>query len=276
MDTLTSLAIVTLAALVHASFQLSVSVLTLLSGHALGAKKSQTRVLSLTSSFVFGAGVMTVLLLSLISYVFFHLFGSNTPLIIWAIVCGLLVGVGLSVWVFYYRRGKGTSLWIPRSLARHLSDRSKATKDPAEAFSLGLTSVIAEILFIIAPLSVAALVLVQLSPVWQFAGIVLYTKTLYTILANSNIDPVITIVTVTKSVAHAEPTLLHQGIIFFCRLKNLIQIFFCDLEFLYTFDLSHSRRSRGRTEKMGTKVTQILHYLQNIIDIETQFQKSSV
>ncbi|MAU34172.1 hypothetical protein CMN23_03545 [Candidatus Saccharibacteria bacterium] len=175
MDTLTSLAIVTLAALVHASFQLSVSVLTLLSGHALGAKKSQTRVLSLTSSFVFGAGVMTVLLLSLISYVFFHLFGSNTPLIIWAIVCGLLVGVGLSVWVFYYRRGKGTSLWIPRSLARHLSDRSKATKDPAEAFSLGLTSVIAEILFIIAPLSVAALVLVQLSPVWQFAGIVLYT-----------------------------------------------------------------------------------------------------
>ena len=63
---------------------------------------------------------------------------------------------------------------------------------------------------------------------------------------------------------------LHDKIIF------SIQFFFYDLEFLYTFDLSHSRRSRGRTEKMGTKVTQIFLYLQNIIDIETQLQKSSV
>ena len=63
---------------------------------------------------------------------------------------------------------------------------------------------------------------------------------------------------------------LHDKINFF------IQNFFCDLEFLYTFDLSHSRRSRGRTEKMGTKVTQIFLYLQNTIDIETQLQKSSV
>ena len=67
-----------------------------------------------------------------------------------------------------------------------------------------------------------------------------------------------------------EMIFLHDKIIFF------IQFFFYDLEFLYTFDLSHSRRSRGRTEKMGTKVTQFLHYLQNIIDIETQLQKSSV
>ena len=175
MDIATSLAIVTLAALVHASFQLSVSVLTLLSGHAIGAKKSHTRTLRLTTGFVFGAGVMTLLLLTFLAYLFQHLFGTDAPQLVWAIVCGLLIGVGLAVWFFYYRRENGTSLWIPRQFARHLSDRSKATKDPAEAFSLGMTSVFSELLFILAPLAVSALVLVQLPAVWQLVGILIYT-----------------------------------------------------------------------------------------------------
>lgn len=175
MDIATSLAIVTLAALVHASFQLSVSVLTLLSGHAIGAKKSHIRTLRLTTGFVLGAGVMTLFLLTFIAYLFQHLFGTNAPQLVWAIACGLLIGVGLAVWFFYYRREQGTSLWIPRQFARHLSDRSKATKDPAEAFSLGMTSVFSELLFILAPLVISALVLVQLPTVWQLVGIVLYT-----------------------------------------------------------------------------------------------------
>lgn len=175
MDIATSLAIVTLAALVHASFQLSVSVLTLLSGHAIGSKKSHQRTLRLTTGFVAGAGVMTLLLLTFVAYLFQHLFGNNAPQIVWAIACGLLIGVGLAVWFFYYRREKGTSIWIPRQFARHLSDRSKATKDPTEAFSLGMTSVFSELLFILAPLAISALVLVQLPPVWQLVGIGLYT-----------------------------------------------------------------------------------------------------
>ena len=175
MDIASSLAIVTLAALIHASFQLSVSVLTLLSSHAIGAKTSQARVLRLTFGFVAGVGVMTLLCLSFISLVFLHVFGSDTPEFIWAIVCGLLIGVGLAVWLFYYRREKGTSLWIPRSLARHLSDRSKATKHSAEAFSLGLTSVISELLFIAAPMIITALVLIQLPGMWQLIGIAIYS-----------------------------------------------------------------------------------------------------
>ena len=175
MDIVTSLAIVTLAALVHASFQLSVSVLTLLSGHAISAKHSQARILRLTFGFVTGAGVMTLLLLSFIAYIIQQIFGNDAPQIVWAITCGLLIGVGVAVWAFYYRREKGTSLWIPRSFARHLSDRSKATKSSAEAFSLGLTSVMSELLFVLAPLAVSALVLVQLPPIWQLVGIGIYT-----------------------------------------------------------------------------------------------------
>ncbi len=176
MDTLTSLSIVAFAALIHASFQLSVSVLTLLSGHALGAKKSRARVLRMTSSYVTGAGVMTLLLLSFVSLVFLRVFGIHVPLVVWAVACGLVLGIGVAVWLFYYRRHRGgTELWIPRSFARHLSDRSKATRHSAEAFSLGLTSVIAELLFIIPCVAIAALVLIELPGVWQLAGIGIYT-----------------------------------------------------------------------------------------------------
>lgn len=174
MDIASSLAVVTLAALIHASFQLSVSVLTLLSGHAIGAKHSQARIMRTTLGFVAGAGVMTLLALSFISLVFLHVFGQEASHLVWAIACGLLVGVGLAVWFFYYRREQGTSLWIPRSFARHLSNRSKATRSSVEAFSLGLTSVISELLFIAAPMIISALVLISLPGQWQLVGIALY------------------------------------------------------------------------------------------------------
>jgi hypothetical protein len=176
MDVVTSLAIVAFAALIHASFQLSVSVLTLLSGHSIGAKKSRARVLSLTASFVTGAGVMTLLGLSFVSLIFLHFFGVDVPLVVWAIVCGLVLGIGIAVWLFYFRKGKvGTELWIPRAFAKHLNDRSKATHHTAEAFSLGLTSVVAEIIFIVPCLAIAALALVDLPAMWQLAGLAIYT-----------------------------------------------------------------------------------------------------
>lgn len=174
MDILTSLAIVTLAALIHASFQLSISVLTLLSSHTSGSKQTQRKLLRLSFGFVAGAAVMTVLVLSFFALILLHLFGTNTPEIIWAIACGLLVGVGLAVWFFYYRKSKGTTLWVPRSFARHLSERSKETKHTAEAFSLGLTSIISELLFIAAPMIVSALVLIPLPGMWQLVGIGIY------------------------------------------------------------------------------------------------------
>lgn len=175
MDTTHAFIIISVAALIHASFQLSVSVLTLLSGHAIGAKKSHAKLLRLTAGFVGGVTVMTALMLSFTSLVFLSIFQSSIPLLAWAMVCGLLLGLGIAVWSFYYRREQGTTLWLPRSFASYLSDRTKATKHSAEAFSLGLTSVVAEILFVLAPVLVSALVIIQLSPMLQLVGIAIYT-----------------------------------------------------------------------------------------------------
>ncbi len=176
MDILTSLAIAAFAPLLHASFQLSVSVLTLLSGHAIGAKKSRARVLRLTTSYMTGAGIMTLLTLSFISLVLLRVFSEGIPLIVWVLACGLVLGIGIGVWLFYYRKKKeGTELWIPRAFAKHLNDRSKATHRSVEAFSLGLTSVFAELIFIVPTVTIAALVLLELPGLWQLAGIAIYT-----------------------------------------------------------------------------------------------------
>lgn len=170
-----SFAIIAFAALIHASFQLSVSMLTLLSSHAIGKKTRHAKLLRLTNGFFLGVAVMTMLALSFVALVFQNSFGSKIPLVVWAVGCGLLLGLGIAVWAFYYRREEGTTLWIPRGFARYLSDRTKATSHTAEAFGLGLSSVLGELIFIVAPLVVTALILVKLQPVWQLVGILTYT-----------------------------------------------------------------------------------------------------
>lgn len=170
-------AIIIFAALIHASFQLSVSMLTLLSSHAIGKRTKTTKLLRLTNAFTFGAAIITMLLVSFTALVLQKAFTSGVPTLAWVICCGLLIGLGVAVWIFYYRREKGTSLWIPRGVARYISTRTKATKSSAEAFGLGMSSVMGELIFIGAPIFAAALVLIQLDPLWQLIGVATYTVT---------------------------------------------------------------------------------------------------
>ncbi len=177
MDVIGSLAVIAFAGLIHATFQLSVSMLTLLSGHAIGAKSAHKRLLRLIGGFLTGAAVMTVLLVSFAALWFESSFNGRVPVLVWAIACGLLLSLGIAVWAFYYRREPGTSLWLPRSMARYLMGRTKSTRFAAEAFGLGLGSVFAELLFIVGPVIMAALVLTRLTPMWQLAGLGVYVFT---------------------------------------------------------------------------------------------------
>lgn len=171
---LITLGIVALAALIHASFQLGVSMLTLLSGHSLSRKRSQFRIFRLTTSFVAGVATMSLLLLSFFALFLGYISTDDNHLLLWSIISGLLISVGIAVWVLYYRPGQGTRLWIPRSIASFLTDRTKATKRSAEAFSLGVTTVLGELPFLVAPLAVSAYALIHLPVWWQVIGIALY------------------------------------------------------------------------------------------------------
>ena len=175
MEFITLLSIILLAAAIHASFQLSISTLTVMSGHALGRRQSQTRLLSLMGGFLLGAATMTALLLIAATYIVHLLFTSNIVSgVVWAAVCGMLFGLGVAVWLFYYRREKGTMLWLPRRTAEHLADRCKKTKNGAEAFGLGMMSVFGELLFIGALLIVVALILQPLPATLQIVMGALY------------------------------------------------------------------------------------------------------
>ena len=174
MDYLTIFSIIALAALIHASFQLGVSMVTLLSGHAIGRSAARNRSVGLVGAFLFGTLVMTTLIISTISYVATAQFHRQAPILAWAIVCGIMVAVGFAVWIFYYRRGDGTSLWLPRGFARFLTDRIKSTRSRTEAFSLGMSGVTSEIVFIIGPATAAAFALITLPPRLQLLGIALY------------------------------------------------------------------------------------------------------
>lgn len=175
MDVFSSLATIALAGCIHASFQLSISTLTLLSSRTIGARASTVRLLKLVGGFTFGTVIMTLLIVSSAALWLQLAFGSHVPPLAWATACGFLLGLSIAVWIFYYRKEPGgTSLWVPRGLARYLVSRTKATRVTAEALALGITSVLAEILFIAGPIIVTALIIIQLEPLWQLAGLAVY------------------------------------------------------------------------------------------------------
>lgn len=147
--------IVAAAGALHASFQLGVSVLTSLSAHSFGNKKSTNHLLGLGSSYILGTFCGVLVLGLSLTYALSLI--PEPASMLWAIVCGVGAGVGVAVLLFYYRSGQGTMLWLPRSAAAYLLDRIKVTKQSIEAFALGLITVVAELPFIAVPLFIIAM-----------------------------------------------------------------------------------------------------------------------
>lgn len=135
-----------LFALVHAGFQLGISVLTLLSGHSLGRKRALHRTLALNVGYIIGAILMTSMLIASLLYLweFVYYWPLSPVIVILAITCAI---VGTLVLVAYFRHGHGTMLWIPRVFADYLRSRAKHTKNTLEAAVLGAVTVVAELPF---------------------------------------------------------------------------------------------------------------------------------
>ena len=60
------------------------------------------------------------------------------------IIVGAFAACSLVMWLGYFRDGKGTELWLPKSFSRFITRRAKYTNDNIEAFSLGMLSAFAE------------------------------------------------------------------------------------------------------------------------------------
>lgn len=147
------------AALIHASYQTGISVLTLLSNHSLGLGHSNNRVLTLGGSYILGIAATTLSLLLGILYVCTHYTGGYVTS--WWIATACITGTtGTFALARYFDSGPGTVLrWMPRSLADYLQKRSKKTTQAVEAFALGMMTALAELPLTFAPLLITALLL---------------------------------------------------------------------------------------------------------------------
>ena len=177
MHYIIAFSIIGLGAFVHACFWLSVSTLTMMSGHALGKKRSQAQLVRLIISFLGGSVAMTALLISISVAASTWLFPTrHVPPVAWAVICGLLLGLGIAAWLFYFKKGDGATLWIPRHFADYLVGRSKRTRHSGEAFGLGLSGAFGELLFTIGPLTSSGVIISTHLPAYlQPVSVATYT-----------------------------------------------------------------------------------------------------
>ena len=146
------------AVFVHACFQLSVSVLTLLSSHTIGRRLPNTRLLNLNFWYILGSIAMITLLQLGTIALLRSAISQNTALTT-LITLSVVPLIALLMVLFYYRRGRGTQLWLPRPAAEYITTRAKRTKSSVEAFTLGAATAMTELPFIVAPLAIVAFVL---------------------------------------------------------------------------------------------------------------------
>lgn len=153
MSDLLCIATVALVGVVQCSLQLSLGGLILLYHSSMG-KHRRKRTKHLASAYILGAITISFLAVCACGFLISTLFKGALKVEYLLICLGIFAASALVMWLFYYRRGRSTELWLPRSFARFIQKRARRTNDSIEAFSLGLLSSFAEL-----PLSIALYVL---------------------------------------------------------------------------------------------------------------------
>ncbi len=174
MDMVIPFSEVFLAAVIHATLQLELGTLLLLYHASLG-KHVKKRTKNLVSSYIAGVGSLVFLGIAAVAFILDRYF--EKPL--WTeeliIVVAMLVALAIATWGFYYRRGRSTELWLPRSVARFIDKRAKETNSNTEAFSLGVLTSLAEMPFTLVLTVIAANSILALPTPYQLLAVVLYT-----------------------------------------------------------------------------------------------------
>ena len=169
-----SVGAIILAAVTHAMLQMELSTMLLLYHASLGKHiKKKTR--SLASNFILGSSLLIMLFVSATCY-FIALFSNGSlPLEVMLIIDGILVALAVCIFFFYYRSGRTTELWLPKSVAHYIDRRAKATESNVESFGLGMLASLAEMPFSLALIVVASNYILTLPEIWQVVSIIGYT-----------------------------------------------------------------------------------------------------
>ena len=192
MSVLTSLGIIVFAMLILSFMQLVPGVFALFSHYAFG-KYSKTKASNLSLFFIFGVEFLTTILFIIIYFILMALYPMlpNPDLILW-ILCGIFIALSIASLLFYFRKGTGTKLFISRKLAKSFITRSASIKKRSDAFILGLTSTIPELIFTLPIYTISALEIMNIgeTPITRallvFLFIIATIATILTLFLRSN------------------------------------------------------------------------------------------
>lgn len=158
----------------HACYALPLSVLTMLNAHVIGRAASHSRVLNMSLGYIVGNSLASLAILASLTHLFVVLqFQSNV--INWIFIAALSILIGWLTLLFYYRKGKGTKLWLPRVIVERISRYAKRSRTVFSAFSIGILTVFIELPFVIAPFIIASSILSTLPTLEQTIGQLTYT-----------------------------------------------------------------------------------------------------
>lgn len=163
-----TLGVIVLAAIAHASLQMNLGSLLLLYHESLG-KHIKKRTKFLVSNYIFGVVFLIITSLAATCYFILLVFNQQLSTICLVTIAIVLVAVTICIWLFYYRSGRSTELWLPKPVAKYITKRARQTDSNIEAFALGLLASFAETPFVIILFLVVADSLLRL-PLWQQIG----------------------------------------------------------------------------------------------------------
>lgn len=169
-----AIGVIVLAALAHATLQMNLGSLLLLYHESLG-KHIKKRTKFLVSNYIFGVFFLVLTSLAATAYFVFLFFGANLSTICLVVLAVVLVALTLCIWLFYYRTGRSTELWLPKPVAKYIMKRAKQADSNIEAFALGLLASFAEAPFFIVLMLITADSLLKLSMPLQIVMLILYT-----------------------------------------------------------------------------------------------------
>ena len=146
--------------LILMSLQLIPGIFALVSHYAFG-KYSNKKASDLALFFIIGVEIAFAITMLLIYLILTAIYSTiyNIDILIW-IICGILVALGIITFFFYYRKGDGSKLFIPRSFAKNIDLRARSVKTRSDAFVMGVLAPFPELIFTL-PLYIIATICIM-------------------------------------------------------------------------------------------------------------------
>lgn len=176
MGIFVSVVILILVVLIPMLLQLTPGTFSIFYHYALG-KNSTKKADDLSLGFILGTEIFTTITWITIYTLIFTSFCTDTnfcPNIVFWIMSGTILAESIIILLFYYRKGKSTSLFISRHTANALSTRARQVKTRSDAIMLGFFAGLPELIFTLPLYIISSIILLETAALPRAILVILY------------------------------------------------------------------------------------------------------